>query len=50
MDYIFWGTIALKLGRELYDQMVDLLGDKIPTWPQLLAENAEFQAMIDAEN
>lgn len=46
---IFWGTIALKLGPELYKQMTALIGPSIPTWEELAKDNDELQALIDAE-
>jgi hypothetical protein len=49
MDYIFWGTIAIKLGKELYDQLQELIGDKVPTWDECAANNAELATMIEAE-
>jgi hypothetical protein len=49
MDYIFWGTIAMKLGKELYIQLFDLIGPSIPTWDVLAIENAELAAWIEAE-
>ena len=44
----FWAMVAMKLGKEIYLQMMDLLGPSIPTWDELATENAELQAMIDA--
>ena len=41
--------IALKIGPVLYDQLADLLGGSIPTYTDLAVDNAELQAMIDAE-
>ena len=49
MDYVFWGTVAMKLGMELYKQMSDLLGPTIPTWDELATENADFAVWIEAE-
>lgn len=49
MDYVFWGTVAMKLGMELYKQLCELIGPKIPTWDDCAANNAELAAMIEAE-
>lgn len=49
MDYVFWGTVAMKLGVELYKQLCDLVGPTIPAWDELAIENAEFAAWIEAE-
>ncbi len=49
MDYIFWGTVAMKLGFELYKQISSLIGPSIPTWEELERENADFAAWIEAE-
>lgn len=49
MDYVFWGMIAIKLGKELYIQVQELIGEKIPTWDEVAAQNKELQDLIDAE-
>ena len=49
MDYVFWGTVAMKLGMELYKQLTDLIGPTIPAWDELAKENADFAAWIEAE-
>ena len=41
--------IALKIGPALYNQLVDLLGPKIPSWDDLARENAALAAMIEDE-
>ncbi len=41
--------IALRLGPAFYRQLSDLLGPSIPAWDDLAVDNAELQAMIDAE-
>ncbi len=41
--------IALKVGPAVYRQLSDLLGASIPTWDDLAVDNAELQAMVDAE-
>lgn len=41
--------LAVKVGKEVYDQISELVGPSIPTWAQLKSDNAELQAMIDAE-
>lgn len=42
-------AVALKVGPSIYRQLSDLLGASIPTWDELAVDNAELQAMIDAE-
>lgn len=49
MDWVFWGTVAMKLGMELYKQLSALIGPSIPTWEQCADNNAELAAMIEAE-
>jgi hypothetical protein len=56
MDPITITTTALalvqfiiKYGPAAYEQLVDLFGDSIPSYEELAAENAELQALIDAE-
>lgn len=49
MDYVFWGTVAMKLGMELYNQLCDLVGPTIPAWDELAKENADFALWIEAE-
>ena len=41
--------IIIKYGPAAYLQLVDLFGDSIPTYEELAAENAELQALINAE-
>ncbi len=49
MDYVFWGTVAMKLGMELYNQLVELIGPSIPTCEELEKQNTDFAAWIEAE-
>lgn len=45
---LFFAQVAIKLGPEMYKQLSALIGPSIPTWDELVAENAELQALINA--
>ncbi len=49
MDYVFWGTVAMKLGKIAYEQLAELIGPKVPSWDEVAANNAELAAMIEEE-